>query len=411
MIKFEKYKLKNGLTVILHQDKTTPLVFVNTIFNVGARDENENLTGFAHLFEHLMFGGSKNIPNYDEPIQNAGGENNAFTSNDITNYYNTLPSENIETALWLESDRLKELEFSQKSLDVQKQVVIEEFKQRYLNQPYGDAWLEFRPLIFKEHSYKWATIGKNIEHIEKADLEVVKAFFYKHYTPKNAVLVIGGNFNIKNTKDLIEKWYSDIESGNEYIRNIKPEPLQTEYREKTIERKVPANAIYLAFRIGNRLTDDHYIADLLSDILSSGKSSRFHNKLVKELKLFSQIHSYVSSGWEHGLFVITGHISDNEDIELAKKSIFNELELIIENIIEAKELQKVKNKLETVKAFEDQNVLSRVMNLAQFELLGIIDEINDESIKYDQISSNSIQNFAKKYFLKSNCSTLIIKSI
>ncbi len=410
MITFEKYKLDNGLTVILHQDKTTPLAVVNTIFNVGARDESENRTGFAHLFEHLMFGGSKHIENYDTPLQKAGGESNAFTNNDITNYYNTLPVENLETALWLESDRLLELAFTPKSLDVQKNVVIEEFKQRYLNQPYGDVWLEFRPLIFKKHPYKWPTIGKNIDHVANATMDEVKSFFYKYYTPQNAVLTVGGNIDIKETKKLIQKWYGNIPSGTKYERKITPEPEQNEYREKVIDRKVPSDAIYIAFRTGNRLSKDHYLGDLISDVLSGGKSSRLYQKLVKEHKLFSNIQAFISSGWEHGLFIISGHLSKDVSFDDAIDAINNELELLKNETIDENELNKVKNKLETAKAFQDQSVLNRMMNISQFELLGILDQINNEDEKYRQINSLELQQFSKKTFVKNNTSILKIKS-
>ena len=411
MINYEKYTLDNGLTVILHQDRTTPIATVNTIFNVGARDEDPNKTGFAHLFEHLMFGGSKHIENYDAPLQKAGGECNAFTNNDITNYYNTLPAENLETALWLESDRLLELAFTDKSLEIQRQVVIEEFKQRYLNQPYGDVWLQFRPMIFKEHPYQWATIGKNIEHVADATMDDVKSFFYKHYTPQNAVLAIGGNIDIKHTRDLVKKWYGNIPSGEKYIRTIKPEPPQDEYRTNTIERSVPSSAIYMAFRVGNRLSDDHYLGDLTSDILSGGKSSRFYQNLVKSKKIFSNVQAFISSGWEHGLFIISGHLSENITFEQAETAVWEELDTLKSTPVDEKELDKVKNKLETVKAFQEQSVLNRLMNICQFELLGILDRINDEDEKYNRITSSQLQNFAQTHFVKHNTTVLNVKSI
>src|SRR5882762_10287024 len=204
MVKFNKFTLDNGLRVIVHEDNTTPMAVLNILYDVGARDEDPEQTGFAHLFEHLMFGGSVNIPHYDEPLQRVGGENNAFTSNDITNYYITLPAANIETAFWLESDRMLSLAFSEKSLEVQRNVVIEEFKQRYLNQPYGDVWLKLRPLAYKVHPYQWATIGKEISHIENATMDDVKGFFFKHYLPPNAILVVAGNVTVDQVKSLSE---------------------------------------------------------------------------------------------------------------------------------------------------------------------------------------------------------------
>lgn len=410
MIEFERYTLKNGLRVILHHDHTTPIVVVNTIFDVGARDENEKQTGFAHLFEHLMFGGSVNIESFDTPLQLAGGECNAFTNNDITNYYSTIPGPNIETALWLESDRLLSLAFTQKSLDVQKNVVIEEFKQRYLNQPYGDVWHQFRPLIYKEHPYKWPTIGIDTNHIEDANLEDVKAFFKKHYSPQNAVLVVGGNFNKNIIRSQIEKWYADIPSGNKYIRSIPPEPKQTKERRLTITRKVPSNAIYMAFRVGNRTTNDHYLGDLISDMLSGSKSARLYEKLVKNLKLFTQINAYISSGFEHGLFMVTGFLQNGVDFNTAERAIWDELNLLSTNNITEKELAKVKNKFKTAKAFQNQNVQNRVMNISQLAILGSLEELNMETELYEQISIDDIKTFSESKFKRENVNILSIKA-
>jgi len=411
MIKYNSFTLKNGLKVIHHQDKTTPMVVVNTIYNVGARDENESRTGFAHLFEHLMFGGSKHIENYDAPLQLAGGECNAFTNNDITNYYNTLPAENLETALWLESDRMLELAFTPKSLEVQRQVVIEEFKQRYLNQPYGDVWLQFRPVIYKTHPYKWATIGKNIQHIEEATMEDVKNFFYKHYGPQNATLVVGGNVEFESVKSLVTKWYADIPARDKYIRNITPEPKQSETRRVAIERKVPTNAIYMTFRMGNRLSHDHYLGDIISDVLSAGKSSRLFQSLVKNKKLFTDVSAYILGGMEDGIFLFSGHLMEGIDFETAEKSILDEITVLIENSISANELTKVKNKFQTAKAFQDQSLLNRVMNLAMYDQMERLDLINTEKDIYDSIEIDELINFAKETFTPTNMSVLTIKAI
>ena len=411
MIKYNTFTLKNGLKVIHHQDKTTPMVVVNTVYNVGARDEDENRTGFAHLFEHLMFGGSKHIENYDAPLQLAGGECNAFTNNDITNYYNILPAENLETALWLESDRMLELAFTPKSLEVQRQVVIEEFKQRYLNQPYGDVWLQFRPLIYKTHPYKWATIGKNIQHIEDASMEDVKHFFYKHYGPQNATLVVGGNIEFDTVKSLVKKWYADIPTRDKYIRNITPEPKQTETRRLNIDRKVPTDAIYIAFRMGGRLTPEHYFGDITSDVLSGGKSSRLYLSLVKDKKLFTDVSAYILGGIEDGIFLFSGHLMEGVDFETAEKSILNEISILIENSIPDNELTKVKNKFQTAKAFQDQSLLNRVMNLAMHNQMGILDEINAEKAIYDAITVDEIINFSTQTFTPTNMSVLTIKAI
>lgn len=410
MIDYEIFTLKNGLKVIVHTDKTTPMVVVNTIYNVGARDENEERTGFAHLFEHLMFGGSKHIPNYDQPLQLAGGECNAFTNNDITNYYNTLPAENLETALWLESDRMLELAFTDKSLEVQRQVVVEEFKQRYLNQPYGDVWLELRPLIYKHHPYAWPTIGKNISHIENASMEDVKSFFYKHYGPQNATLVLGGNVDVKTVKPLVEKWYGDIPSREKYLRQITKEPQQTEERRKQIEREVPLDAIYMAFRMGSRLTPEHAIGDLTSDILSGGKSARLYERLVKNKKIFSDLNAYITGGWEDGLFIISGKLYKSVDFETAENEIWEELVLLKTEKLMETELEKVKNKFQTSKAFEEQNILNRVMLIALYDQMGKLDEINSEITQYQTISAQNILDFSNKTFKKTNCSTLTIKA-
>lgn len=411
MIQYKTFTLNNGLKVIHHQDKTTPMAVVNTIYNVGARDENESRTGFAHLFEHLMFGGSKHIENFDAPLQLAGGECNAFTSNDITNYYNTLPAENLETALWLESDRMLELAFTPKSLEVQRQVVIEEFKQRYLNQPYGDVWLQFRPLIYKTHPYKWATIGKSIKHIEEATMEDVKNFFFKHYGPQNATLVIGGNVEFEDVKSLVTKYYADIPARDKYTRHITPEPKQTETRRLNIDRKVPANAIYMSFRMGNRLTRDHYLGDITSDVLSGGKSSRLFMSLVKDKKLFTNISAYILGGIEDGIFLFSGHLMEGVDFETAEESILNEIEILITKSISDNELTKVKNKFQTAKAFQDQSLLNRVMDLAMHDQMGILDKINTEKTIYDTIKVDELINFSKETFTPTNMSVLTIKAI
>lgn len=410
MINYESFTLENGLKVILHQDTTTPMVVVNTIYNVGARDEDEERTGFAHLFEHLMFGGSKNIENFDAPLQMAGGECNAFTNNDITNYYDTLPVENIETALWLESDRMLELAFTDKSLEVQRNVVIEEFKQRYLNQPYGDVWLLLRPLIYKKHPYKWPTIGKEIKHIEEATMKDVKDFFYQHYGPNNATLAVGGNIDKNHLQKLVEKWYGDIPARPKKERNLECEPSQAEERRLKVEREVPSDAIYMAFRMGNRTSTEHYIGDLMSDILGRGKSSRFYTKLVEELKLFTSVSAYITAGWEDGLFIVSGHLMDGISEDTAEEAVWQILNEMRTNSIEERELEKVKNKFKTAKVFSEQSLMNRVLNIAMFDMMGNLDEINNELTKYDQVSSQDLKNFATSRFIKNNVSVLTIKA-
>lgn len=411
MIKYDKFTLDNGLTVLFHKDATTPMAVVNTLYDVGARDESEEQTGFAHLFEHLMFGGSVNIPEFDTPLQLAGGENNAFTSNDITNYYDVLPVNNIETALWLESDRMLSLAFTDKSLEVQRSVVIEEFKQRYLNQPYGDVWLELRPLVYNVHPYKWATIGKEIKHIEDATMDDVKAFFKKFYSPANAILCIAGNLELDEVKSLVQKWFGDIPKQPKPVRNLPKEPKQTEFREKTIERKVPANAFYYAFRMVERNHEDYFIYDTLSDALGRDKSARLYISLKKEQNLVSNISAYVMGSLDEGLLVISGKLNDGVTFEEFDNAFWKEMKLAQEQKLSAEDLTKIMNKIRTSKEFGDQGTLNRAMHLCSYELLGDANLINQESEMYHKITADDIQRVAKTVLQKTNCSLLKVKAI
>ncbi|WP_282035453.1 M16 family metallopeptidase [Saccharicrinis aurantiacus] len=406
MIEIKKYTLDNGLRIIVHPDKTTPLAAVNVLYNVGAKDESELKTGFAHLFEHLMFGGSKNIPSYDEPLQNVGGDNNAWTSNDMTNYYLTLPASNIETGFWLESDRMLELDFSQDSLDVQKKVVIEEYKQRYLNQPYGDVPLLMRPMMYKMHPYKWPTIGADIKHIEEATLEDVKSFFYKHYAPNNAILSISGNVDPDEVYELAKKWFGDIPSRDVATRSLPEEPIQTEMRSIKVARDVPTDMLQMSFHMCARRDDDYYAMDLLSDVLSNGTSSRLNQHLIKEQKLFTDVHAYISGDVEPGIFTFSGHVSDDVNIDDAEKAIWKEIEMIKEELVSDYELDKVKNKVESTITFSEINFLNKAMNLAQFELLGEAEDANAEVDKYRKVTAQQIQDCCKKVLVESNCSKL-----
>ncbi|QIL42434.1 insulinase family protein [Pedobacter sp. HDW13] len=406
MVDFNRFTLANGLKVLVHEDATTPMAVLNILYDVGARDEDPDKTGFAHLFEHLMFGGSINIPNYDEPLQRVGGENNAFTSNDITNYYITLPAENIETAFWLESDRMLSLAFSEKSLDTQRNVVSEEFKQRYLNQPYGDVWLKLRPLAYKKHSYRWATIGKELSHIENATMDDVKAFFKKHYTPQNAILVVGGNVKTEDVKKLAEKWFEPIPAGEKYHRNLVQEEPQTEARQETIKANVPLNAIYMAFKMPGRLNNDYYAFDLLSDVLSRGQSSRLYNSLLKEQQLFSDINAYISSSLDPGLFIIEGKLVEGVAIETAEKAIWTELDKLKTELVLDTELTKVKNKVESILVFSEMSLLDKAMNLAYYELLGDAALLNMETAEFLKVQSADIKRIANETFGKKSSSTL-----
>lgn len=406
MIEFDKFTLDNGLRVIVHRDDTTPMAAVNILYNIGAKDENPERTGFAHLFEHLMFGGSVNIPNYDEPLQLVGGDNNAWTNNDITNYYLTVPKDNLETAFWLESDRMLSLAFSEKSLEVQRNVVIEEFKQRYFNQPYGDVWLHLRPLAYKKHPYQWPTIGKSIDHIEKATLEEVKDFFFHHYAPNNAIVVVSGNVETENVKALAEKWFGQIEKRELSPRRLPVEPEQTEFRSLTLERNVPFDAIYMAFHMGKRTDDDFHTIDLVSDVLSNGQSSRIFQSLVKEKNLFSSIDAYLTGDFEPGLFLVTGKLVEGVSMEEAEKAIWEELNKIATEKVSDYELQKVKNKIESTLVFSEISYLNKAMNLATHELLGNASDINKEVEHYRAVSVNDILKAACKLFKRENCSTL-----
>ncbi len=410
MIKFDKFQLSNGLRVIVHQDKSTPIACLNILYDVGSRDEHPDQTGFAHLFEHLMFGGSVNIDNYDEPLQMVGGENNAFTTNDITNYYLTLPVENLETGFWLESDRMLSLAFSDKSLEVQRNVVIEEFKQRYLNQPYGDVWLLLRPMAYKVHPYLWDTIGKEISHIENAQIGDVKNFFKKYYCPNNAIMVVAGNVQVEEVKRLSEKWFGSIPKGPDNKRNLPKEPVQTEARTLTVERNVPVDAIYKAYHMCSRKDKEYYAVDLISDILSQGNSSRLHKTLIKDKKLFSDIHAYVMGDFDEGLFVVSGKLTQGVTMEEADAAIQKEIEKIKQELVSDDELTKVKNKMEASHVFGEVEVLNKATNLAVSELLGNANLINEEIQHYLDVTADEIKQQANRIFKKENCSTLYYKS-
>lgn len=406
MIEFERFELKNGLRVLFHKDETTPMAVVNTLYDVGARDESEDKTGFAHLFEHLMFGGSINIPDFDAPLQKAGGESNAFTSNDITNYYNILPKVNLETALWLESDRMLSLAFTDKSLEVQRNVVIEEFKQRYLNQPYGDVWLELRPLCYEVHPYKWATIGKNIQHIEEAVMQDVRDFFAKHYHPGNAILCIAGNFELAEIKTLVEKYYGDIPAQKKNVRNLPKEPVQTAYRVKTIERDVPANAFYFAFKMVARNDDKYYITDVLSDAIGREKSSKLFVDLKKKQNLVSDISAYITGSTDEGLLMVSGKLNDGVSFEEFETAFWKTVEEFKAEKQSEENMTKLLNIISTSKEFQEQGLLNRAMNLTFFELLGDAGQINEELRHYQNISADEIQAMANQILRKENCTLL-----
>jgi zinc protease len=405
MISFKEFELDNGLRVIVHEDPTVQIAVMNILYDVGSRDEHPDKTGFAHLFEHLMFGGSKNIPSYDEPLQLVGGENNAFTNTDITNYYLTVPSANIETAFWLESDRMLSLSFDTKSLEVQRKVVIEEFKQRYLNQPYGDVWLKLRPLAYRVHPYQWATIGKEISHIENATMDDVKDFFFKHYVPGNAILVVAGNVTTDQIKSLSQKWFGPIPSGQK-TRTLPLEPQQTEKRFLEVKAKVPANAFYKAWHMPGRFHEDYYAIDLLSDLLGRGQSSRLYQKLVKEKEIFTSISSFVMGTIDPGLLVISGRLKDGIALREAEVEVEKViLEFQNDGVVE-EELGKVKNQAESILEFSEVEVINRAMNLAFAKLSGDANLVNLEAKKIEQVKMIDIKRLSNQIFREENSSVL-----
>lgn len=406
MIAYNKHILSNGIVFLHHYDGSTPFVVVNTMYNIGAKHEDENRTGFAHLFEHLMFGGSTQIPDFDDELQIAGGENNAFTNNDFTNYYDIVPKENVETALWLEADRMQNLAINPTSLEVQRKVVCEEFKEHYISQPYGDVWHILREMTYLTHPYKWPTIGKSLKHVEDATLEDVSSFYNKYYAPCNATLVLAGNITNENALLLAEKWMGKVEKSGLLPKEDFVEAEQMHPVEKTVFADVPLNAIYLAFKIPSRLEKGYYIADIISDLLSGGTSSRLYQKLVKELRLFINIDAYITGSHDIGLFVIEGKLSNDVDAKAAKDVIFEELQKLIDNKIADDELRKVKNKMLTYMQFSDTSLLNKAISLAYYASLKDIDRINNEEEYYEAITSEDISIFCKNFFTKEKSNIL-----
>ena len=406
MIKYDRFELSNGLRVLVHEDASSPMVVVNVLYDVGARDEDPKRTGFAHLFEHLMFGGSVNIEDFETPLQLAGGENNAYTTNDFTNYYIQLPAENIETAFWLESDRMLSLAFSEKSLEVQRKVVMEEFKEHYINKPYGDVWFKMRELVYKQHPYRWMTIGSELSHIETAQLTDVKNFFFKYYRPVNAILVVAGKTTTAQVKELAQKWFGDIPAGEKYNRNLPKEPQQHEARKMTVKAAVPIDALYKAYPMAARTEQGYYVADLLTEVLGGGTSSRLHQSLIKEKKLFSQIDCYHTGSNDPGLVVIEGKLIKGVSMEDADAAIEEELNKLMAAPISDKELTKVKNKTESAIVFEDMSVMNRANSLAIYELLGDAEMMNTELDKYRAVTVDEMLETSRRIFAPTNSNTL-----
>ena len=406
MIQFEKFQLDNGLKVLVHQDTSTPMAVVNVLYNVGAKDEDPNKTGFAHLFEHLMFGGSVNIPVYDEPLQRAGGENNAYTTNDLTNYYCQIPAENIETAFWLESDRMLSLAFSKKSLEVQRKVVCEEFKEHYINKPYGDAWHKMRSLAYTQHPYRWMTIGASLQHVEDATMEDVKDFFFQFYRPNNAILVVTGNVQTEQVKQLAQKWFGPIEAGKPYVRNLPKEPVQEKSRSMDVRADVPLDMLMMTWHMGGRFDEGYHATDLITEVLGGGTSARLYEQLIKVKQIFSSIDCYHFGTVDPGLLVIEGKLVKGISMAVAEKAVLEEIEKIKNEILDAKEVQKVINKTESVICFEDMSIMNRAHSLAYYELLGDADLMNKELSMYQKVTPSMIQHTAQQIFQDSNRNTL-----
>lgn len=404
-----KHTLSNGLRLVHYQDTSTQMVALNIAYNVGSRDEHPQHTGFAHLFEHLMFGGSLHIPDYDSPLQLAGGENNAWTSDDITNYYLTIPKQNVEIGFWLESDRMLSLAFDEKSLEVQRAVVIEEFKQRNLNQPYGDSSHLLREMAYTTHPYQWPTIGKELSHIANATMDEVKDFFYRFYAPNNAVLAITGNITFEEAVLLTEKWFGDIPRRNVEKKNLPEEPQQTEQRRLTVKRKVPLDVLYMTFKMSNRFSADYYVFDMLSDILSNGKSSRLRQRLVQEEHVFSSIDAYIMGSLDAGLFHIVGKPADGITLEQAEEAVWKELSTLQQEPVSSYELDKVKNKFESAQILGNISYLNVATNLAWFELIGEAEDMLKEVDKYRAITAGQVRKVAQKALIPENSCVLYYK--
>ncbi|MEJ2593994.1 MAG: pitrilysin family protein [bacterium] len=411
MITFDRFTLDNGLTVLVHRDRNTPMVAMNVLYKVGSRDEYPDKTGFAHLFEHLMFGGSLHVPKFDEPLQKAGGDNNAFTNNDFTNYYLTIPKNNLETAFWLESDRMLSLAFTPKSLEVQRQVVSEEFKQNYLNQPYGDIYLLLKPLAFKHHPYQWNTIGKDISHIEQATMADVKSFYAKYYNPDNAILSVAGNVSVDEIEELSQKWFGPIARGNPLERNYPVEPVQHHARTEIVERYVPQHAIYKAWVMPARTARGFYVTDLISDVLSNGNSSRFYQNLVKKQKLFTELNAFVTGDQDKGLFIIAGRLTNGVGRRMAEEAIDHEIRNLKENLVEEREIEKIKNKIEANLVFGSLSVLNKAMQLGYYEMLGDAALWMQENEKYRSVTREEIRNMARDLLREEASNTLFYSAL
>ena len=410
MIRYEAFTLDNGLRVIVHEDSSVEIAVMNIMYDVGSRDEQPDKTGFAHLFEHLMFGGSANIPSYDEPLQRVGGESNAFTNTDVTNYYLTVPAANIETGFWLESDRMLSLSFDPEVLEVQRKVVIEEFKQNYLNQPYGDVWLKLRPLVYDVHPYQWATIGKDISHIANATLDEVKDFFYRYYVPSNAILVVAGKVTVPQVRTLAEKWFGPISAGNPPRRALAREPIQQKAKFAAYTADVPADAFYQAFHISGRFDDDFYAADLVSDALGRGPSSRLYQQLVRKKEMFTSISTHTTGSIDPGMLVISGRVRPGVALEDAHDAVEAMVSAVADKGLEEEELERVKAQAESSLEFAEVEVLNRAINLAFATLSGDTSVVNKEAERIARVGPEDIRRVAASVLRDDNASVMYYRS-
>ena len=410
MITYEKKILKNSLTVIANRDRASRMAAVNILYRVGARNERSERTGLAHLFEHLMFRGTHNVPDFDTPVQMACGENNAFTNNDYTDFYITLPVDNIETALWLESDRMMGLNLSAEAVEIEKRVVVEEFRQRYLNQPYGDQNMLLRDMVYTSHPYRWATIGLSPDHIENASLEEIHDFYNRFYHPSNAILSVSADIELERVFELAEKWFGDIEDTPYPIPTITPEPEQREARRKTVERDVPATTVTIAFQMGDRLSRDFFLGDMTSDLLAGGDSARLYERLIKKKQLFASVNAYISGDVDRGMFVFTGQLHPTTTEAEAEAAFWEEIEDLQRCNITAYELEKVKNKFEANTLFGELNVMNKAMNLGYYEMIGDLPLINREVEIYRSLSADDVASFSARTFRPENSSTLIYRA-
>ncbi len=411
MINYRERILSNGLRVVVGRDHSSKLAAVNILYCVGARNENPEQTGFAHLFEHLMFKGTEQFPSFDAIVQSASGENNAFTNSDYTDFYITLPKVSVKLALALEADRMRGLRLTDETLETEKRVVIEEYKQRYLNQPYGDLMMLVRDMCYKTHPYRWATIGLSPDHIASATMEQVRHFYNRFYRPSNAILSICADIDEEEMFEMCEEFFGGVESHDTPLEVSLPvEAQQSEARRVEVERDVPATYIVIAFHIGGRTSDDFFVADVVSDLLAGGDSGRLHQRLVKEQGLMSSVNAYLSGDIDPGLFFFTGQLLPDVEVERAEEAIWEQIELLKTEAASDYEMEKVKNKFEANTLFGEINVMNKAMNMGFYKMTGDLSLINREVDIYREITQPQIQELSSRLFTRERSNTLIYRA-